>query len=148
MDEEPKSRWKSIIPLALIGLAVAAYFYNKPGAEPETSLPSTAAASNTSLEAAKDMALNTPNCSSYINLGLEYYRAGQTQNCVNITLQALTFPDTAGKQALIYNNLCAAYNSLQMPDSAIKAGERALQLQPDFQLAINNLRCAQAAKGK
>jgi len=43
-----------------------------------------------------------------------------------------------------YNNICAAYNQLQQWDQAIAACQRALVIQPDFELAKNNLAAAQA----
>ena len=48
--------------------------------------------------------------------------------------------------ALAYNNICAAYNALKQWDDAIAACERALVIDPDFELAKNNLGVAVQAK--
>ena len=154
MDKELKNRWGSIAIIALLAIVIVTYFFNraqlnsKESEAPSSDTSIANAASRTALESAKDNALVTPNFTNYINLGLAYYKAGQNQNSINITLKALGLAQTAKDQSLAYNNLCAFYNALQMPDSAIKAGEQALKLQPDFQLAKNNLKNARSIKVK
>ena len=154
MDKELKNRWASIVIIALIAVVIVTYFLNrvqlnsKEGELPSSDTAIINAASRTALESAKDNALVTPDFTNYINLGLAYYKAGQNQNSITITLKALKLAQTAKDQSLAYNNLCAFYNALQMPDSAIKAGEQALRLQPDFQLAKNNLESARSTKKK
>ena len=44
--------------------------------------------------------------------------------------------------AVVLNNLCAAYNDLGKWQDAIQACSKALELEPDFKLAKNNLKWA------
>jgi len=45
-----------------------------------------------------------------------------------------------------YNNICAVYNGLHEWDNAIRACSKALELNPNFRLAKNNLSFAQKHK--
>jgi tetratricopeptide (TPR) repeat protein len=64
----------------------------------------------------------------YLNLSLSYYNEGKFQECINAAYQSLAVkPD----YDLAYNNICAAYNQLHNWDSAIVAGKKGLQLNPD-----------------
>jgi Flp pilus assembly protein TadD len=73
-----------------------------------------------------------------LNLGLYYFKAKRFQECLEVSQRAVELrPDAAA-----YNNLCSAYNGLKMWDEAIAAGRKALELQPEFELAKNNLQWA------
>jgi tetratricopeptide (TPR) repeat protein len=52
------------------------------------------------------------------------------------------------RNAALQNNLCAALNGLRRFDEAIAACRAALLLQPDFELARNNLAWAQAERAQ
>ena len=51
------------------------------------------------------------------------------------------------KNATLYNNICAAYNTLgkYQPQEAIKACGRAIEINPNFDLDKNNLNLAKKA---
>ncbi len=82
---------------------------------------------------------------AYINQGLEYYKSGKYELCVESTKQALALDSTS---ATAWNNMCAAYNGLKQWDHAINAGTKAVQIKPDFSLAKNNLNYALSQKKK
>jgi tetratricopeptide (TPR) repeat protein len=84
-----------------------------------------------------------PTADNYIGLSLLYYRQGLFSKMADACNELLKkYPDNVTG----YNNLCVAYNSLQQWDNAIAAGERALQLDPNNQLARNNLAVAKQGK--
>ncbi|MBN1542377.1 hypothetical protein JW992_09550 [candidate division KSB1 bacterium] len=77
----------------------------------------------------------------YINQSLVYYSEKDWDGCIDICTKALTlYPNSA----ICYNNLCAAAAKRAVSDlqQAVFAGEMALQIDPDFQLAANNLQLA------
>ncbi len=145
-----KTQWVSIVLIGFISVLFVVNFFdegkNNPDLKDGESASTTSPASNPELDAAKDNALFNPSFVSYLNLGTAYYKTGQQQNCITMTLKALEYPATPDKQAIAYNNLCSAYNVLKMPDEAIKACEEALKLQPDFERAKNNLKSAVSLK--
>ncbi len=72
----------------------------------------------------------------HINRSLAAYSAGRYEDAIAAARQALALaPDSADA----WNNVCAAYSSLQRWDKGIEACAIALQLRPDYQLARNNL---------
>jgi tetratricopeptide (TPR) repeat protein len=82
---------------------------------------------------------------AYVNQGMEYYWKGKYDLCIESTQKSLILDSTS---ATAWNNLCAAYNSLKQWDDAIKAGNKALQIKPDFDLARNNVKFALSQKNK
>jgi len=71
-----------------------------------------------------------------LDLSLRYYEAGQFTKCIDAALEALKLKPDYGPA---YINICAAYNALKQWDRAIEAGEKAVRLNPNNQLAKNNL---------
>jgi hypothetical protein len=64
-------------------------------------------------------------------------------------LPLLVTADSLGlKNEVVQNNLCVTFNMLHRHDDAIEACKIALVLNPDFALARNNLRWAQAELAK
>ena len=143
-SDKKSNNW---IPLSIISfiaiILVFTFFMDKEGSNTdvkEDPIVSTQTENRSNeIEIAKDTALNNPNFSNYVDLGRIYYKTNQFQKCITTTLKALEYPAPVDKQAIAYNNLCCAYNALQMTEDAIKACERSLKLDPEFQLAKNNL---------
>ena len=73
---------------------------------------------------------------SWINLSLEQYRKGQYPQAIKSARRALKLKSNSVEA---YNNMGAAFARLQQWDAAVVAEEKALAIQPDFQLARNNL---------
>ena len=86
-----------------------------------------------------------PSADNYISLSLVYFNKGEFKKVVEACKEAIKFDP---KSAIAYNNMCAAYNNLQMWDDAIVAGQMALKLQPGLTLAQNNLNFALQQKQK
>jgi len=80
-----------------------------------------------------------------VNVSLRLYQAGDFQGSLEAATRAIAlkpdFPEA-------YNNVAAAYASMQKWDEAIQAATEALRLRPDFPLARNNLAWATAEKRK
>lgn len=78
----------------------------------------------------------TQNADYWINESLHRYQDKNYQGCIEAAEQALKLkPDSV----IAYNNIGAAYASLQQWDLAIQNEREALRVQPDFVLARNNL---------
>ncbi|MGB1316627.1 MAG: tetratricopeptide repeat protein, partial [Flavobacteriales bacterium] len=88
------------------------------------------------LTKAQREAKENPTAENHLNLSLQYYNAGEYENCINACYDALELkPD----YPLAFNNICSAYNQLGQYEKAAKACREALNLSPDYQLAKNNL---------
>jgi tetratricopeptide (TPR) repeat protein len=85
----------------------------------------------------------SPSEKEYVNLAVSYYNAKRYRECINVSQKVI---DINPKNATAYNNICSAYNCLSNWDSAIIAGNVALAIQPDFQLAKNNVAWAYKMK--
>ncbi len=72
----------------------------------------------------------------YINLSLKFFNEGKFIESIEACKLAL---QKNPYSVLAYNNMCAAYNSINKWQEAKKACEMALAIQYDFQLAKNNL---------
>jgi tetratricopeptide (TPR) repeat protein len=75
----------------------------------------------------------------YINLGLNYYNAGQYDTAIESWEEALALNPGS---ALIHNNIGSAYNAMKEYKKAIPWLEKALAIDPGFNLAANNLKLA------
>jgi protein O-mannosyl-transferase len=74
--------------------------------------------------------------SDWINVSLYRYQAGDYRASIAAALQALRLDP---QSAVAYNNIGAAYAGLKQWDHAIENERAALRIEPDFQLAKNNL---------
>lgn len=84
--------------------------------------------------------LNSTNTASeLINLSLEFYREEMFMQCVLACEKSLIIRPN---DPIAYNNICSSYNALQDWENAAKAGEKAVELDPESQLAKNNLAVA------
>ncbi|HTA27603.1 MAG TPA: hypothetical protein VK809_07440 [Bacteroidia bacterium] len=86
-----------------------------------------------------------PSESEYTTLSLLYFNKGEYEKSIDVCQKILLINPNS---ALAWNNMCAAYNGLKQWDNAIKAGNKALQIKPDFTLAKNNVNFALAQKKK
>ena len=82
---------------------------------------------------------------SLVDASMRLYQAGDYQGSLEAARKAVAlksdFPEA-------YNNIAAAYASMQRWDEAIQAAKEALRLKPDFPLARNNLAWAEAERRK
>jgi tetratricopeptide (TPR) repeat protein len=81
-------------------------------------------------------ALESKTAEDYLNLSLQYHRAGQFQQAIAAAQKALALRPG---YAEAFNNIAAGFASLGQWDEAIAAARQAVALKPDFQLARNNL---------
>jgi tetratricopeptide (TPR) repeat protein len=86
-----------------------------------------------------------PTLDNYLWLSLAYYGDNQFDKCIEASRQALKLRPTSVQA---YNNICIAYVRLGKKASAIEACEKALAIDPHFELARNNLGLAQALQGE
>jgi tetratricopeptide (TPR) repeat protein len=84
-------------------------------------------------------AKNNPGFQTYFDLGYSYCLVKRFQQSIDATLKALSYNS---QNALAWNNLCVCYNELHDWDKAIVAGKKALEIDPNCQLAKNNLNWA------
>jgi tetratricopeptide (TPR) repeat protein len=81
-----------------------------------------------------------PTPEAYLENSLAYYRAGDYANCIEVARKALELRPT---YAAAWNNIGAAYNAMQQWAEGVHAEQEAVRLDPNFQLAKNNLAWAQ-----
>ncbi|MCK6640238.1 MAG: tetratricopeptide repeat protein [Bacteroidia bacterium] len=93
-----------------------------------------------SLKAAVDA---TPTHDTWLNLSLGYYNVGNYAASRDAAQEAVKIDP---KSAAGYNNICAACTQLKDKQCAIDAGTKAVELNPEWELAKNNLAAAQALK--
>jgi len=97
------------------------------------------------IENAEKLAKTYPSPENYLNLSLQYHRAGKYLASINACKEALKLkPD----YDLAYNNICAAYNDMGEWDKAIEACKKGLKINPDNQLLKNNLNRSIIEKSK
>jgi protein O-mannosyl-transferase len=92
--------------------------------------------SESPVEAAIEKSKSDPTAENYLNLSLQYHKAGRFPDSIHACNKALQIKPGYD---LAYNNICAAYNELKMWDKAINACEKGLRINPDNQLMKNNL---------
>ena len=91
------------------------------------------------LDLALDDVKRNPTPESFLNLSLQWYNRGEYQKCIDACNEALRLRPG---YAEAYNNICSAYNAMQMWEEGEKACRKALELKPDYELARNNLQWA------
>jgi protein O-mannosyl-transferase len=97
------------------------------------------------LEVKEEEVSQNPTPENYLNLSLQYYNAGNFQQCIDACNKALKLNPNYSEA---YNNICSAYNAMKMWDKGIEACEKAIQCNPDNEYAKNNLKYAQSEKVK
>jgi tetratricopeptide (TPR) repeat protein len=86
--------------------------------------------------AAQQQVPAAPTVDGHLSSSLQNYRAGRMQQCID---DARAAPKFQPNLPVAWNNIAAYSNDLAKPDDAVAAAAQALRLQPDFQLARNNL---------
>lgn len=81
--------------------------------------------------------------SFYISKGLAYYNAGNYEDAIKTWEEVVKLNPN---NAIAYNNIGSAYNLMKKWEEAIPYFNKALAINPDFQLAKNNLQAAIKAK--
>ncbi len=76
---------------------------------------------------------------TYLDLSLVYYNLHDFVKCLVFSQKVILLRPN---DASAYNNVCASYNSMGRYEQAIVAGEKALAINPSFDLARNNLEVA------
>lgn len=84
-----------------------------------------------------------PTAENYITLSLLYFEKQDYTHVIDASLQAIKINPA---QAAAYNNVCAAYNELHEYAKGEAACEKALEIQPEFELAKNNLAISREGK--
>ncbi len=80
---------------------------------------------------------------TYVGMSSIYFRNGFYKECIESCNQTLALnPHSADA----YNNICVSYIKLKEWDKAIEAGNKALQIKPDYPLIKNNIAWAQNQK--
>lgn len=77
-----------------------------------------------------------PSAESYFDQSLRYYRLGRFADSIDAARKALTM---RWNYPAAWNNIAASYNALSLWDDGARAAQEALRLQPDNELAENNL---------
>jgi tetratricopeptide (TPR) repeat protein len=90
----------------------------------------------TKLQQARKQTIDLPSANAFLELSLQFYNASKFDSCVWAAQKAVEFDSL---MITAYNNMCAANNVLYRWNDAIAAGEKALQINPNNQLAKNNL---------
>lgn len=85
----------------------------------------------------EDLCKTNPSEDNFINLSLEYYYSSDYKKCIEACNKALEIDP---KNAIAYNNICSAYNSMQQWKKAKEACEKSLQIDPEFDRAKANLK--------
>ena len=107
-----------------------------PGDADATKYLQMAESGKTPLQAIEASAATYTTPQQFLDLSLEYYRAGQFEKCIAAAKTAVKLkPDYA--QA--WSNMCAAYNELGNFAEGKKAGDEAVRLAPDNPMAKANL---------
>ncbi len=87
--------------------------------------------------------LPTNTAEGLINSGFAYYNKKDFNRAIVEFKKALVL---SPKNTLVYNNIVATFNNMQMFDEALEYGAKGLQIDPQFQLLKNNL--SETAKAK
>lgn len=84
-----------------------------------------------------------PLAETYLKASLYYYNKGNFNKCIVEAQKAISINPN---YCAAYNNICCAYNEMKDWDHAIEAGNKAVVIDPNNQLAKNNLNWAISRK--
>ena len=113
--------------------------------QPQQQTQTSNANSPSAIETALKRVSDAPNFDSYLNLGLVYYGALKYDDAIKAWRKAIELNPNS---ALAYNDIAAAYGSMNNWDEEIKACQKALSIDPNMTLAKNNLNWAISQKSK
>lgn len=82
-----------------------------------------------------------PSATNYLDLSMEYYKAGKYPETIAAAQRAL---EKNPKSAEAYNNMAAAFGALGQWQMEIDMCMKALELDPDLQIARNNMNWAKS----
>jgi tetratricopeptide (TPR) repeat protein len=82
---------------------------------------------------------------NYIELSNVFYKLGNYDESIKIANEALKVKK---ESARAYNQLCIAYNKKEEWDKGIEAGLKAVEIEPKYQKARNNLKWSIKGKAK
>lgn len=95
------------------------------------------------VEVAQDNVKQNPSADNYVLLSLAFYNNAQY---LESAMAAKAATNIQPNYANAWNNICAAYNKIGEWDSALVAGQRAVELNPTNELSKNNYIYAQQQK--
>lgn len=132
-----KTRNALMLAAVLLALPVIYLLVSREKATSVQSAPGQADA--TSISSLEALVQNTPTINNRINLSLAYINSGVPGRAIPVLLTVVSEDKT---NTVAWNNLCAANNMLKDYKDAIAACTEALRIDPNFQLAANNLKWA------
>lgn len=97
------------------------------------------------LKVAADGKMEKRDRSKLLNLSLLAYQIGEYEQVVYYSKEIIKLNSN---DAIAWNNLCSALNAIGKHKEAAKACEKSLSINPDFQLAKNNLNYSKSFLGK
>ena len=100
---------------------------------------------NTAITALENLAKEKPTAENLINLSMAYINNNMPGKSIDYLKKAILLDST---NVVAFNNLGVAFTLLQQYQDGIEACKKALQLDPGFQLAKNNLAWATDEKNK
>jgi len=110
-----------------------------------SSAPANVEAAQTDLASQESAAQSSPTSTNRISLSLAYINGGQPARAIPV-LSAVVAEDKTN--AVAWNDLCVAHTLQKEYATAIDECNRALTINPEFQLARNNLKWASDEKSK
>lgn len=139
----PTGRAKWLVPVVVCGLlvlpaVVLVMRHKTPPAAPAASVSPT-------IPMLEDAVRSNPSADNRLNLTQAYINANRQGSAIPI-LQGLLAQNPQNAQA--WNNLCVARNMQSEFGEALEACRHAVAIAPEFQLAQNNLKWAQAQRQK
>lgn len=136
-----------IVRIALVALFIALpliYFVFR-SRDKLAQPPTVQAAAQTDVAALETAVRNSPTPGNRINLSLAYINGGASTRAIPLLLSVV---NDDKNNTIAWNDLCVARTLLKDYAEAIDNCNRALTIQPDFQLARNNLKWASDEKNK
>jgi tetratricopeptide (TPR) repeat protein len=133
------------ISLAVLFIALPLLYFVFRSRDKLAQPPTVQAAAQTYIAALEANARNSPTTANRINLSLAYINGGASMRAIPVLLSVVADDKN---NTIAWNDLCVARTLLKDYAEAIDNCNRALTIEPDFQLARNNLKWASDEKNK